>query len=96
MFDLPSVVLDRYVCVEQLYENLPDKSFVQMKKQVEHIEHLKEGVRVHLSDGTVEEGDMVIGADGVHSTVRTQMWNYTSACLSNAVPECEKSAFLNQ
>jgi FAD dependent monooxygenase len=89
-------VLDRHVCVEQLYENLPNKSFVQMKKQVEHIEHVKEGVRVHLSDGTVEEGDMVIGADGVHSTVRAQMWNYASACLPNTVPESDKSAFVNE
>lgn len=67
-----------------------------MKKQVEHIEHVKEGVRVHLSDSTVEEGDMVIGADGVDSIVRTQMWNYASACLPNTVPESDKSVFLNQ
>jgi FAD dependent monooxygenase len=62
-----------------------------MKKQVEHIEHTKEGVRVHLSDGTFEEGDMVIGADGVYSAVRTQMWNYANACLPNTIPESDKS-----
>jgi FAD dependent monooxygenase len=77
--------------VSQLYENLPDKSFVRMKKQVEHIEHTKQGVRVHLLDGTVEEGDMVIGADGVYSAVRAQMWKYANTCLPNPIPETDKS-----
>lgn len=34
---------------------------------------------------------MVIGADGVYSAVRTQMWNYANTHLPNAIPESDKS-----
>jgi 2-polyprenyl-6-methoxyphenol hydroxylase-like FAD-dependent oxidoreductase len=34
---------------------------------------LGEGVSVHLSDGSVANVDLLVGADGIHSTVRTQL-----------------------
>jgi FAD dependent monooxygenase len=57
---------DRHAIVTQLYENLPDTSKIHTSKRIEKIEHTESGVRVHLDDGSVEEGDMVIGSDGVH------------------------------
>lgn len=47
---------------------------IKLNKRVEIIEHTVNGVRVLIIDGTIEEGDIVIGADGVHSIVRSQMW----------------------
>jgi 2-polyprenyl-6-methoxyphenol hydroxylase-like FAD-dependent oxidoreductase len=63
---MPNILFDRQTCVTYLYEGLPDKSKIQTNKRLERIEHTETGVRVHLSDGTIEEGDIVIGADGVH------------------------------
>lgn len=95
-FGIAPVLLDRQACVEYLYNNLPDKSTIKLSKRVDHIEHTDTGIRVILTDGTVEEGDMVIGADGVHSTVRTQMWDYASKFEPSTIPESDKSALFSE
>ena len=64
--------------------------------QVDRIDHTDSGVRVFLSDGTVEEGDIVIGADGVHSAIRDQMWSYANNAEPNAIPESDKSAMFSE
>jgi 2-polyprenyl-6-methoxyphenol hydroxylase-like FAD-dependent oxidoreductase len=38
------------------------------------------GVHVWTDDGELVEGDFVVGADGVHSQTRSEMWRM--ACLS--------------
>ena len=38
------------------------------------LRHQAEHVRVELSDGSAEEYDLVVGADGAHSTVRGTLW----------------------
>lgn len=47
-----------------------------VNSKVIKVEHLPEKVLVHCEDQSVYEGDVVIGADGVRSTVRQEMWNY--------------------
>lgn len=93
---MPSILFDRQSCVSHLYDNLPDKSTIKLGKCVERIEHTKAGVRVVLTDGTVEEGDMVVGADGVHSIVRPQMWDYASKFEPSTIPESDKSVFFSE
>ena len=61
-----------------------------------HIESTENGVRVVLSDGSVEEGDIVIGADGVHSVVKSQMWEYASKADPKAIPESDKTAMFTE
>lgn len=89
-------MIDRQSCVAHLFENLPDQSKVRLSKRVERIEHSKTCVRVVLADGTVEEGDIVIGADGVHSAVRPQMWSYASKFEPNTIPDSDKSALFSE
>lgn len=47
-------------------------------------------VRVHLEDGTCEEGDLVIGCDGVHSMVRRLMWENANKVLPGLISASEK------
>lgn len=79
-----------------LYDNLTDQSKIRLSKRVDRIEHNDTGVRVFLVDGTTEEGDILIGADGVHSIVRTQMWDYASKFEPNTVPESDKSELFSE
>lgn len=79
-----------------LYDNLPDQSTIKLNKRVQSIQHHETGVHVLLTDGTVEEGDIVIGADGVHSDVRSQMWDYASKSEPSVVPESDKTVLFSE
>jgi hypothetical protein len=57
-FDLPVILFDRQRCIKHLYTSLPDQSRVRTNARVERIEHLTNGVKVFLADGTVEEADI--------------------------------------
>lgn len=60
--------------LQVLYENIKDKSKVLTSKKVEKVELTENGVIVKTSDKSFYEGDILIGADGIHSTVREEMW----------------------
>lgn len=85
-------MFDRQALVSHLYEGLPDKSYIHTNRRLERIEHTETGVCIHLADGSVEVGDMVIGADGVHSLVRQLMWDYASEFEPGTIPENEKKS----
>ncbi|KAI4629988.1 uncharacterized protein J4E87_003175 [Alternaria ethzedia] len=90
LFKIPSILFDRQTCVSHLYEGLPDKSKIHTSRRLERIEQTDTGVRVHLADGSTEEGDMVIGADGVHSHVRKLMWDHADKFEPGSIPETDK------
>lgn len=76
--------LHRPELLRVLYDALPDaaKSQVLPGKKVEGVEVTSEGVAVHCTDGKVEKGSIVVGADGVHSRVRSLMRELASSDLS--------------
>lgn len=69
----------RHSFLSTLYDSLSEenKSRIKVNKHVTRIEFSESDgtapVRVVCADGSIEEGDIVIGADGVHSTVRDLM-----------------------
>lgn len=70
--------MERQKLLAILYTALPDKSKVRVKKAVSRIEQpTGEDVRVYTVDGEVYHADLVIGADGVHSSIRTGLWEET-------------------
>lgn len=65
--------MERREAVQTIYDNLRDKSKVFTSAGVIKVESDSDGVTVATSDGSVFHGDIVIGADGVHSRVRLEM-----------------------
>lgn len=65
--------LTRTELLSFLYRHIPDKSKVLTSKRVADVEHSNNGVTVRCEDGSVFEGDIVVGADGIHSKIRNLM-----------------------
>ncbi|KAJ5917624.1 hypothetical protein N7466_011178 [Penicillium verhagenii] len=53
-----------------------DKSKVLLNKRIIRVDHSDTGVVAHCEDGTEYTGSMIAGADGVHSTIRGEMWKF--------------------
>ncbi|KAK0630904.1 hypothetical protein B0T17DRAFT_590262 [Bombardia bombarda] len=68
--------LERRAFLQILYDTLPEESKPNVieNARVRDITEDNGTVEVTLADGTVHEGDLVVGADGVHSAVREIMW----------------------
>lgn len=53
-----------------LYELVRDGADMRFRTQITEARLSKNGVEVVLSDGSTERGDVLVGADGIHSHVR--------------------------
>ncbi|CAK0821674.1 unnamed protein product [Prorocentrum cordatum] len=76
-FQLPYTgVVDRPDLQEILLDSLPEGT-VQNGKKVAGYEKLPDfqGVKISLEDGETVEADVLLGADGIWSATRAQMWN---------------------
>ncbi|CAE7210352.1 ABA2 [Symbiodinium sp. KB8] len=77
MYDLPYTgVVDRPDLQEIMLQALPEGVLVNATKVVGY-EKLPnyEGVNIKTEDGTEYKADVLIGADGIWSATRAQMWN---------------------
>ncbi|KAI4279288.1 MAG: hypothetical protein L6R38_005070 [Xanthoria sp. 2 TBL-2021] len=90
------MLLERRGYLEVLWQNLPDKSKVLFNKTVADIVEDDDGVEVFLGDGTSEKGDIVVGADSVHSTVREKMWERANRLQPGIIDVKEKKAITTQ
>ncbi|KAI8649115.1 hypothetical protein NCS57_01447600 [Fusarium keratoplasticum] len=70
----PSIFIDRQMLLQILYNNLKHKDRVLTKKRVSRLELTEDGAQAYTQDGSLYEGDIVVGADGIHSAVRDEMW----------------------
>ncbi|KAF4337463.1 zeaxanthin epoxidase chloroplastic [Fusarium beomiforme] len=74
----PTIFIDRQMLMQVLYDNLESKASVHAGQKVVSILELDHGIKVTTDKGTVFEGDILVGADGIYSTVRKQMWRIAS------------------
>lgn len=65
--------MDRQQAVRGIFDNLRDKSKVRKSCGAVKIECGAYGVTVETTDGSVFHGDIVVGADGIHSCVKQEM-----------------------
>lgn len=67
----PVMMFDRTQFIKLLYDSLPNrKQHVLTGKAVQSLSQDSDGVTVTCTDGSGFRGDILVGADGVHSTVR--------------------------
>lgn len=61
---------------ERMVAALPP-GMLQVNRGVDRMDQDEAKVRLHLTDGTVEDVDVVIGADGIDSVIRRTLWGDT-------------------
>lgn len=84
---------DRQVLLQVLYDNIRDKSKIVLGQKVVGVEHADDGVTVRCEDGSSYHGDVLAGADGVHSKTREILWELAGAADPKLVLEDMKCTF---
>lgn len=75
----PVAFLERRQVLQKLYQHAPDQSKILTGKKVVSVRTLTDGVEVQCEDGSKFTGDIVAGADGVHSRIRREMWRHAES-----------------
>ncbi|KAE8143620.1 hypothetical protein BDV38DRAFT_289532 [Aspergillus pseudotamarii] len=91
LFGMDFAILERRQLLEVLFTGLQDKSKVHTGKQVTGILLTESGVSVTTTDGARYDGDLVVGADGVHSFVRSEMWRIADLEQPGLISNKERS-----
>ncbi|KAF2010913.1 FAD/NAD(P)-binding domain-containing protein [Aaosphaeria arxii CBS 175.79] len=79
----PQIFVDRQSVIQVLFDNLKFPERVLTNKRVNRVENHQDKVTVVTKDGSTYTGDFVVGADGIHSTVRQEMWRAAHEEQSN-------------
>ncbi|EOA85623.1 hypothetical protein ACJQWK_10553 [Exserohilum turcicum] len=87
-----TIFADRQMVIEKLYDHLHNKERVLLSKKVDSVCHDKNKVKVVTKDGSEFLGDILIGADGVHSIVRQEMWRLADEVQPGLFPASERTA----
>ncbi|KAF4334853.1 FAD binding domain protein [Fusarium beomiforme] len=64
---------DRQKLLEILYDHIRHNDRIHLNKKVTDVKLIDKGVEVTCSDNTTFSGTILVGADGIHSTVRPLM-----------------------
>lgn len=86
------IFIDRRDLLKILYDNVKSKDKILTGKRVEEVLTAVNGVLVKLKGGETVAGDILIGADGLHSTVRKEMWRLANKSRPGFFPENEQSS----
>lgn len=83
--------IDRQQVLRVLYEHVWDKQKVHVNKRMQRVQHSSTGVTVQCTDGTAYEGDVLLGADGVYSAVRQEMWRLADEAEPGVISDKERN-----
>ncbi|KAJ2992880.1 hypothetical protein NUW58_g2021 [Xylaria curta] len=84
------LTMERREFLRIIHAQHPAKEYIKEHSRVVDIVDGPDGVSVKLENGTVEDGDIVIGCDGVHSTIRELMWRNANASIPEYISTKEK------
>lgn len=86
--------LDRQSVLQVLYDNIKDKSKVITEKRLAKVDMNEKGVLATMTDGSEFAGDVLVGGDGIHSTVRSEMWRLANERTPGYIPAGEDKGTL--
>src|SRR5713226_5634608 len=75
-FETPGICIHRTDLLSILSENVPSEC-MHLSEKLESLREHDKAVVVGLSSGRTAEGDVLVGADGIHSRVRALLWGGT-------------------
>lgn len=70
----PCIFIDRQLLLQVLHDKIKHKEKLLTGKRVTGVKITDDGVQVETKDGSTYTGGFLVGADGVHSTIRKEMW----------------------
>ncbi|WZH45342.1 FAD_binding_3 domain-containing protein [Fusarium acuminatum] len=87
----PTIFIDRQMLLKGLYDNLESKASIHPGQKVEKVTEVENGIQVTTAKGDVFKGDILVGADGIYSTVRREMWRLGNQSSPGYFPHDEWS-----
>lgn len=85
-----TVFLDRRLVLHVIFKHIQSKSKVLLNKRFASVDHTEKGVIVHCEDGSSYVGDILVGADGIYSAVRREMWKCADVIQPGLITEAER------
>lgn len=73
-----------------LYDSYPEKAKIVAGKRVDLVKGHTDGICAITDDGRIYEGSIIVGTDGVHSLVRSEIWRAVDENLPGAITPKEK------
>lgn len=86
--------LDRQAVLRVLADHVLEPDRILLNKRVQQVLHQSGGVTVTCQDGTSYEGDIVVGADGAYSRVRSEMWRTANEQSPGCIPKQEQESMV--
>lgn len=72
-YGLPTICLHRHIVADVLGDRFGGEH-LHLGKELVAVENRGDQVRAHFADGETATADLLVGADGIHSTVRTALF----------------------
>ncbi|KAM0324282.1 hypothetical protein ACHAPQ_008381 [Fusarium lateritium] len=88
----PTIFIDRQMLLQGLYDNLKSTASIHPGQKLVKVTELENGIQVTTKKGDVFRGDILVGADGIYSTVRKEMWRLGNESSPGYFPEDEWSS----
>ena len=77
--------------MEILYSHIKNKDRILVNTRVSKVIRASSRVELITEDGTIYDGDVLAGGDGIHSAVRKEMWRLGAEQKPGYFPENEWS-----
>ncbi|KAF3480348.1 uncharacterized protein GIQ15_05695 [Arthroderma uncinatum] len=84
--------LDRQSVLQILAAHILDKSKILLQKRLIKAEYHPDGVTAICTDGSRYVGDILVGADGIYSTTRREMWQAATVESPGEIGEEERQS----